>query len=270
MRQARGRSRWYILLCFFCGAVLFLLVAPSFIVLPMSLNTSEYFEWPPTGYSIVWYQRFFTDPKWQSALFNSLQTSVASVLLATVVGTLAAIGVHRARWRYKSWLELIILLPLIVPTVIFAIAEFSLLGALRLLDSLTGLISSYTVILLPLVFLNVRAGLYGLDSRLEFAAASLGATPLRAFARVTLPLLAPSIFAGALLALATAWDEAVLAIFITGTHTSTLPKEMWNGIRSSSDPTIVAISALLIILSLAALVFQALRYFRPANAAKKT
>src|SRR4029077_6355307 len=101
-----------------------------------------------------------------------------------------------------------------------------------LLDTIPGLVVSYTVLLLPLVFLNVRTGLYSFDSRLEFAAASLGANSLRAFIRVTLPLLAPSILAGALLALATAWDEAVLAIFITGIHTSTLPKEMWNGIRS--------------------------------------
>jgi putative spermidine/putrescine transport system permease protein len=220
----------------------------------MAFSSGSSFQWPPPGFSTVWFNNYISSPVWQSATVNSIEAASASTIAATVIGTAAAFGLRGLQWRFKGLVELLLLSPLILPTVILAMALFAVLGVLHLLDTLAGLVAGYTVLLLPLVVLNVRAGLYAFDRRLEYAAASLGASPWTTFRRVTLPLVKPNIFAGALLALAMAWDESILAIFLTGEHAGTLPKQMWNGIRSQSDPTIVAVSAILITVSAIAVV----------------
>jgi ABC-type spermidine/putrescine transport system permease subunit II len=140
----------------------------------------------------------------------------------------------------------LVLSPLVVPVIILAVGLYYLYAHLHLNNTLTGLVLGHLVLTLPYVVVVVSASLEDLDSTLEQAALGLGATPLRAFRRVTLPLIAPGVAVAFLFSFLTSFDEVVLAVFITGPETTTLPRKMWEGIRFELNPTIAAVSTLLI------------------------
>lgn len=234
------------------AVVLLFLIAPIVVVFPLAFSSGRYLEFPPPGFSTQWFQNLFTDARWTSAIQTSITVSIGSTLLATASGTAAAIAIARGNKRVSNALGTAFLLPLIVPTIVLAIGLYYVFAQLRLVGSVTGLILAHALLGLPFVVVNVGVRLRGFDIRLEQAAQGLGANPLEAFRTVTLPLILPGVLAGAFFAFLASWDEIVVALFVAGTSATTLPVQMFRGIRFEVDPTTAAVAALLIMVVLAA------------------
>jgi putative spermidine/putrescine transport system permease protein len=230
------------------GTLVFL-VAPSLIVIPMSFSGADTLTFPPPSYSLRWYDTFLTHPEWRSAARISLITAVLTTIVATALGTGVSIGLLRSRFPLRNFVTSIFLTPMIVPEIVTAVAVYGLYVRLRLVGTIQGLVLAHSVLALPFVMINVSAVLQGMDIRLEHAARSLGATPLRTFWLVTFPLIRPGILAGALFAFITSFDELIIALFISGDRAATLPVQIWSGLRFEINPTVAAVSTLLIVLS---------------------
>jgi putative spermidine/putrescine transport system permease protein len=226
-------------------ATLLFLAAPLAVVVPISFSAAKYLTFPPPGWSLQWYERYFGSREWMSATVRSFEVALLTTLAATVVGTAAALALRRP-FRGRSLVRLIILAPMVVPVIILAIGIYGLYAKLRMIGTLHGLVLAHTVLALPFVVVVVSATLAGFDSTLELAAQNLGANRWRTFRFVTLPLIRPGLVSAALLAFITSFDEVVVAIFVSGTQSATLPKQMWDGIRTEIDPTVAAVSTLLI------------------------
>ncbi|MEO3925189.1 ABC transporter permease subunit [Micromonosporaceae bacterium B7E4] len=228
--------------------VAIILVAPTFVVIPMSFSSAETFRFPPDGWSLRWYQELFTSPEWTAAILNTLQVGVYTALIATVLGTTAAFGLARLPRRWRGALNGLLLSPMIVPHILVALVVFSAFLRLGLNGTLIGIILAHTAMALPFVVIAVSARLQGMDSRLSGVAASLGASPVSAFRRVTLPLVMPGILSGAVLAFVTSLDEVVIALFLQAPGAITLPVQMFNSVTVQIDPTISAASSLMVVL----------------------
>jgi putative spermidine/putrescine transport system permease protein len=227
------------------AAVLAFLALPLLVVLPISFSAAKYLTFPPPGWSAQWYDRYFGSREWMNATWRSVEVAILTTAAATAVGTAAALALRRP-FRGKSLVHLVIVAPMVVPAIITAIAVYGLYARLRLVGTLHGLVLAHTVLALPFVVVVVGATLRGFDETLELAAQNLGANRWQTFRRVTLPLIRPGIISGALLAFITSFDEVVVAIFVSGARAPTLPKQMWDGIRTEIDPTVAAVSTLLI------------------------
>ena len=231
------------------GLTVFFLVAPTLVIVPMSFTASQSLTFPPEGFSTRWYEKMVTDPQWTSGFRNSAVVAVVTMILATVLGTLAALGIVRGRFPGKSVANGLILSPLIVPVIVIAIGMFSFYVRFRLTGSAPGLILGHTALAVPFVVVNVATALRTMDRNLELAAMNLGANPTRTFFRITFPIILPGIIAGALFAFLTSWDEIVVSIFLTNTRYRTLHVEMWEQVRQVVDPTVAAVSTTLLVVT---------------------
>jgi putative spermidine/putrescine transport system permease protein len=252
MKGAKGGSWARLLLWFFTVGVLLYLAVPLLVVLPISFSSSSYLEFPPRSFSFQWYEKYFFDPSWTAATLFSFKLGLVTMLVASLIGTLAAFGITRGRFRGKTWFQVLILSPMIIPVIVISIATYSFFAKLKLIESFLGLVIGHSVVAVPFVFINVSAALLGFDVTLEKAASSLGANRLRTFLRVTFPLIRPGILTGALFAFIISFDELIITMFISGTR-HTLPVRMWMDLWLEIDPTIAAVSSFLIVLSMAAL-----------------
>lgn len=232
------------------GAVLLFLVAPIFVVIPMSFSASEYLQFPPEDFSLRWYQRYFSSPEWLAATVVSLRAAVLTALLATPVGIAAAYGIVLSGSRWARLLEVALITPLVVPVIILGVGVFYLYVLLGLVNTTVGLVLAHSILAIPFVLVTVTSGLKQFDLNQERAARSLGASRLKAFLTVTLPQIRNSIVAGALFAFIVSLDEVVIALFISSGPNSTLTRRMFAGLRDQVDPTIAAISSMLILLSI--------------------
>ena len=228
------------------GLVLLFLIGPLLIIVPISFSSAQYLTFPPPGLSAQWYERFLGRPEWLSSLYLSLRVAVVSTILTTVLGVLTSLALVRGRFRGKGIVYGIILSPMIVPTIITAIAVYFLFSRLDMIGSPLAMSLGHTIVALPLVVIIVSATLQGFDIRLEQAAIGLGASPLRAFLQVTLPLIAPGVVTAALFAFLTSFDELLIPLLLSGTTTQTLPVRMWNSVLMQIEPTIAAVSTFLI------------------------
>jgi putative spermidine/putrescine transport system permease protein len=254
-KRARHYALWV-----FCVLVLAFLVLPILVIVPLSFSAGTFLTFPLPGLSLRWYQELFTSGPWQLALRNSLIVAGATTVLATALGTLAALGLTRADFPGKTALMGVIISPMVVPLVIIAVGVYFFYAPLGLTGSLVGLTLAHTALAVPFVVITVAATLYGFDRNQVRAAASLGASPAVVFLRVTLPLILPGVISGALFAFVTSFDEVVVALFLTGPGERTLPRQMFNGIRENISPVIAAAATLLIALSvLLMLTVEALR-----------
>ena len=233
----------------FSLAVLLFLIAPILVVIPLSFNSQPFFTFPLAGFSWRWYAEFFNNPRWTGAIWNSLIVGVATTLLATLLGTVAAHGLTRREMPLKGLITGLLISPMIVPVVITAVGMYFFFGSLGILNTLTGLILADTALAVPFVVITVTATLSTYDMNLNRAAASLGSAPLHTFRTVTLPLILPGIVSGALFAFVTSFDETVLVQFLAGPDQRTLPKQMFTGIREEVSPTILAAATILILLA---------------------
>lgn len=262
--EAEGPRRDYgwILLKVYAGLVIAYLVLPILIVIPMSFSSTKFLHFPPPGLSLQWYRHYFSSPTWTSATLLSFRVAVVVTILATVLGTLAALALVRVRFRGQGIVQGLILAPMIVPTVVTAVAVYFLFVRLRLVGTMWSLVFAHAVLAIPFVVLTVSATLRGFDENLERVAMSLGSNQFWALARITIPLIAPAIISGALFAFIISFDEVVIAIFLAGTTSATLPKRMWDDVQMQLDPTIAAVSTLLIGISLTILVITELLRLR--------
>jgi len=249
-RRSRRAIPWArIVLGIFSALVLLYLVAPVLIVIPMSFSAAKYLSFPPPGLSLQWYENFFARSDWTSATIQSIRVAFMVMVLSTVLGVAASLALVRASFPGKEIVNLIIVSPLVVPAIIVAIAIYGLYVQLRLVQTFWGLVLAHTVLAIPYVIVNVSATLRGFDIRLEQAAQSLGANGWQTFRHVTLPLISPGIFAGAVFAFIASFDELIVALFIAGARGRTLPMRMFEGLRMEIDPTIAAVSSMLITFS---------------------
>ncbi|MET7399125.1 ABC transporter permease subunit [Dactylosporangium sp. NPDC005572] len=228
--------------------VAILLTVPTLVVIPMSFSSAQTFQFPPAGWSTRWYERLFTSPEWTAAILNTLQVGIFTALIATVLGTTAAFGLTRLRPRWRGVVNGFLLSPMIVPHILVALVVFAAFLRLSLNGTLIGIILAHTVMALPFVVIAVSARLQGMDSRLPGVAASLGASPMSAFRRVTFPLVLPGVLSGAVLAFVTSLDEVVIALFLQAPGAITLPVQMYNSVTVQIDPTISAASSVMVVL----------------------
>lgn len=238
-------SRRRIALKIYGALVLVFLVSPTLIIVPMSFSGGRTLAFPPKEWSLRWYENLLESERWADATLTSAQVAVLAMVLALLLGVPASIALHRGDFPGKSFLQLLVLSPLLVPLVIVAIGTFSVFVTWNLTGSVLGMALAHAVLAVPFVVVNVLASLAGMDPDVETAASSLGAGPFQIFATVTLPLIAPGVAAGALFSFVTSWDEVVLAIFLNSPKVRTLPVVMWNQVRTEVDPTIAAAASLL-------------------------
>jgi putative spermidine/putrescine transport system permease protein len=230
-------------------AALVFLVAPLFVIVPLSFNAGSFLSFPMPGWSVRWYRELWETPIWWASFRHSLIVGVGATLIATGLGTLAAIGLSMARFRGRDLLMALLISPLIVPLIIVAAGTYFYFVPLGLANSLLGLTLVHAALGAPFVLITVSATLVGFDRNLIRAGASLGASPTLVFWKITMPLIAPGMIAGALFAFITSFDELVVAMFLTGPGQRTLPRQMFDGIRENLSPTILAVATLLILIA---------------------
>jgi putative spermidine/putrescine transport system ATP-binding protein len=227
------------------AVTLFFIVLPIVALIPMSFSSASFLSFPPRGFSLRWYDAFFSSRDWMEALANSVKVAVAVTVLACVLGTPAGMALARASFRGKEAVRALILAPIIVPIMVLAIGFYYVYAQFHLVGTILALVLGHLVIATPYVVLNVEAVMRTFDTRLERAARMLGATSWQAFTRVVLPLIRTGVLAGALFALITSFDELVIAIFLSGTRTITLPKRMFASISQDElNPMVGAIATL--------------------------
>jgi putative spermidine/putrescine transport system permease protein len=242
----------------FCVLVAAFFILPILIVIPLSFSGVSGSQFPPPSYSLEWYKNFFINPSWTSALSTSVKVVIPVVILSTTIGTAAAFGIVRGRFPGRALVNALIMAPMIVPYVVTGLGMYAVFLGLGFAGTIPGLVLAHTALALPFVVVMVASVLSTFDRRLELAAMNLGAGPVKTFFRITLPIILPGVLAGALFAFATSWDEVVVAIFLSSGTTYTLPVQIWSGIRFAIDPTIAAVSTLLITFTTAVLIGAAI------------
>lgn len=248
----RGGRLWLYALA---GLVMLFLVIPTLIVIPMSFSASQYLEFPPREWSLRWYTSYFASPSWMQATATSLKAAALTTLVATPLGTMAAYGLHASRWRFAGLLTMLLLTPMVVPVILIGIGVFYAYVKLKLVNTLLGLALAHSMLAVPVVMMVVASALKSFDLNQELVARSLGASRLRAFWLVTLPQIRFGVVTAAVLAFLTSFDEVVVSLFVSGGDHSTLTRNMFNALRDQVDPTIGAISTLIISVSSLLLVF---------------
>jgi len=229
--------------------VLAFLMLPLAIIVPMSFSDQPYLTFPPSGWTWHWYEEVRNQPRWLTAAWNSVRIGVPVALLSVVFGTLAALAVTRSGSGWSKPFSLLVLAPMMLPHVIIAIGLYPTIVSLGLAGSYLAIVIGHTVVGIPFVFVTVSAALKNYPPTLDMAARTLGANGWKTFLRVTLPMTWPGIASGGLLAFATSFDELMLALFLTGIRTETLPRIIWDQLSFALTPTIAAAATLILLLT---------------------
>jgi putative spermidine/putrescine transport system permease protein len=271
---------WYYTFRVICALIFLFLIAPIIIVIPLSFNAEPYFtftqkmlSFDPTGYSLRWYDLLLTHPNvptdvprdsswwgtvwreaaWVNAAKNSVIIGFFATILATSLGTLAALGLSRPEMPYRRAIMAILISPMIVPVIIVTLGLFFFYSAIELNKwgvPYLGVILAHATLGIPFVIITVTATLSGFDHSLTRASASLGASPRTTFFKVIMPLITPGMVSGALFAFVTSFDEVVVVLFVGAPDEQTIPRQMWNGIREAISPAILSVATLLVIVSI--------------------
>jgi putative spermidine/putrescine transport system permease protein len=249
---------WHYTYLFFCGLVFFFLIAPLFVILPLSFNAEQYIHFSakmlaldPEGFSLRWYKDMIYGTKnpWGLATKNSLIIAFFATIGSTILGTVAALGLSSRYMPYKAAFMALLISPMIVPLIISGTAIFFFMAKVGLAATHTGIILSHIILGTPFVVITVTATLTGFDHSVTRAAASLGSNPVNTFMKITLPLIMPGVISGALFAFVTSFDEVVVVLFLAGLENTTIPIQMWVGLREQLSPTIMAVATCLIVMS---------------------
>jgi putative spermidine/putrescine transport system permease protein len=271
---------WRVVYLVLCGLIFLFLIAPILIVIPLSFNVEPYFTFTekmlrldPDGYSLRWYDELLTlgmqnasaprdgawwadvwrNAAWVNAAKNSVIIGFFATILATVLGTIAALGLSRPEMPFRRLVMAALISPMIVPIIITATGLFFFYSATGLAGSYVGIILAHATLGIPFVIITVTATLVGFDQSLNRAALSLGASPTTTFFKVTMPLIMPGVISGALFAFVTSFDEVVVVLFVAAHDQQTIPRQMWNGIREQISPAILAVATILVVVSVALL-----------------
>ncbi|HEV8390764.1 MAG TPA: ABC transporter permease [Dongiaceae bacterium] len=254
---------WRLFFFIFCGLVLLFLISPILIVIPISFNNSSFLSFPRGDWSLRWYEDFFFNDRWTTAVKNSIIIAFFSTILSTTLGTVAALGLSRPSFPARALVMAVLISPMVVPVVITAAALFFFYAnplvvtsepTIILNNTYAGVILAHTLLATPFVVITVTATLTGFDQSMIRAGASLGAPPTLVFRKVILPLISPGVISGALFAFVTSWDEVVCVLFIGSSDQRTLPRQMFSGIREMISPTITAAATVLISVAVVMLV----------------
>jgi putative spermidine/putrescine transport system permease protein len=265
-----GQRIGYYTFLTYCGMVFFFLMAPMFIIIPLSVSSSPFFEFTkemmtfdPEGYSLKWYKQMLgicsieattvCSNKWMLGTRNSFIIGILSTLLATGLGTVAALGLSRPHMPFKATIMAILISPMIVPLIITAAGMFFFYSKLGLTHTYLGLILAHTALGTPFVVITVTATLTGFDTNLIRASQSLGGDTMRTFFKVIMPLILPGVISGALFAFITSFDEVVVVLFVGSVEQITIPRQMWAGLRQEISPVILCMATCLVFLSIALL-----------------
>ena len=236
--------------------VLFLLIVPSLVVIPMSFSDSQYLEFPPKNWSLRWYENYFSSGQvgmgfndWIGATWTSVKVAVLTIFVATPIGTMAAYGLINSGSKVRTILFPIMISPMMIPVILVAIGLFYFYVQFKMVNSILGLVLGHSLVAMPLVLIIVLSALKNYDMNLEKVARSLGASRLRAFFEITLPQIKFSIISASLISFLTSFDEVIISLFVAGGDNSTITRAMFLALRDQIDPTIAAISTILIIIS---------------------
>ena len=248
---------WYYTFRFICGCIFFFLIAPIVIIVPLSFNSVPFFTFTPEmlsldpeGYSLRWYKDFFTNLNWQGAVKNSVIIAFFSTILATALGTVAALGLSRPQMPFKTTIMALLISPMVVPLIISAAGMYFFYTKIGLASTHLGIILAHTALGTPFVVITVTATLVGFDQSLIRAGLMCGATPQTVFFKVIMPLILPGVISGALFAFVTSFDEVVVVLFVGSFEQRTIPWQMFSGIREQISPTILAVATLLVTVSI--------------------
>jgi mannopine transport system permease protein len=248
--HAFAKAFGMIVLATVIGCVLFFLLLPTLIVIPMSLSETDYIQFPPSGLSLKWYRAYFSDPDWMAATWFSLKIALATTATATIMGTMAALAIVRGRLPFSSALQALALGPMIVPHIVLGVALYLVFSPLQLTGNFFGFLIAHTVLATPYVMITVTAALQRFDPALELAALNCGANRLQAFVLVVLPNIAPGVAAGAVFAFLASFDEATVAFFISDIGGKSIGRKMFEDIDFNLTPVIAAVSTVLVVVSL--------------------
>lgn len=227
-------------------AVFTFLVAPLLIVAIESFNSVNYLKFPIEGFSLKFYNAFFQDSRWLSAVGTSLKIAGVAALLATVIGVMGAWALSRTKTRGSGLVYALMYSPIVVPTIVLAIAFYFVLLDFKLVGNWVAVAVVYSILGIPYVLVATSSALRYFDPDLENAARSLGASPIKALLHVTFPQIISGIFGGAILAFILAFDEAIIILFVSGGGAVTLPRKLWDSLRYDLDPTLAVAGTLLI------------------------
>jgi len=248
---------WYYTFRVICGLILFFLIAPIIVVIPLSFNSQNFFTFTPemlsfkaSGYSLRHYVDFFTNPDWQNALYNSARIAPVATVLSVSFGTLAAIGLSQSHVPFRSAIMAILISPMIVPLIISAAGMYFFYSRIGLQGTYWGVVLAHAALGIPFVIITVTATLVGFDRSLTRASANMGAGPLRTFFKVQMPLILPGVVSGGLFAFITSFDEVVVVMFVGSAGQKTLPWQMFTGLREQISPTILAAATILVTISI--------------------
>jgi putative spermidine/putrescine transport system permease protein len=268
---------WYYSYRVICALIFIFLISPILIIMPLSFNAEPYFtftpemlRFDPAGYSTRWYDNlmtfgmtapdavrdgswwadFWQNARWMQAAKNSIIVGFFSTIVATVLGTIAALGLSRPEMPYRKLIMAVLISPMIVPIIITATGLFFFYSDVGLSGTYFGLVMAHATLGIPFVIITVTATLMGFDRSLLRASANLGAGPATTFFKVQLPLITPGVVSGALFAFVTSFDEVVVVLFIGSHEQQTIPRQMWNGIREQISPSILAVATILVIFSI--------------------
>lgn len=237
---------WKFVLGFFSSLVILFLFLPILIVIPMSFSSASSLEFPPPGFSLRWYESFFTDPLWLEATGTSFVVAFIASLIALIIGGLATYGLSFGKFPGKNLLMGNFIAPMIIPTIVTGVSLYLAYAQIGILGSIQGLILAHTILVVPYIILITTPAFEGFDHKLELAARSLGAKRIVVFRKIIIPIILPSFLAAWLFAFIISFDEIIVTIFLAGNH-FTLPKKMYNELILQINPTITAISSLLIV-----------------------
>ncbi len=249
---------WHYIYLAICTAIFIYLIAPLFVIFPLSFSHDEFLIFSeemkrldPDGFSTRWYKDMVWGTKnpWGLAAKNSLFIAFFATIGSVLIGTLAAVGLSSRYMPYKGIIMAILISPMIVPLIISGVAIFFFMAKVGLAATYTGIILAHIILGTPFVVITVTATLSGFDHSVTRAAASLGSTPINTFMKITLPLILPGVISGGLFAFVTSFDEVVVVLFLAGLENTTIPIQMWVGLREQLSPTILAVATCLIIMS---------------------
>jgi putative spermidine/putrescine transport system permease protein len=253
------RPFWLYLLS---GIVLLYVLIPVIVVGIMSFSGADYLTFPPPSFSFRWYREFFNSQKWLAAGWNSLRIAVGTTAIAVPLGLLAALGLTKSAMKGRRWVNVLLLIPLMVPAIIAAVSMYLVYARWGLLGTYVGVVLGHSCMALPFVIILISSALSGLDSNLYDAAKTLGANPFRATRLVVLPLIKPAVLSSILFAFIISFDEVIVSVFLVKTETETLPKLMFDSLKFTINPMISSISTLIVAVTISVLVMVQLYQFR--------
>ena len=241
----------------YLAVIMLLTYLPLAMVVIFSFNDSKLtVSWK--GFTWRWYEELLADSAIKEALFNSIILGVISCAAAAVIGTLGAIGMARVNYKTKGMMEYLSTIPIMVPEIILGMVFMAFFSLLGLPFGMTTLVIAHTAFCIPYVFMMVKARLVGIDKSLEEAARDLGASPVRIFWDITLPLIMPAVASGCLLAFAMSFDDVVISIFVTGPRTSTLPIKVYTQLKTGVTPEINALYTVILVVVVLVLLISSL------------